>query len=474
MPTSSATKTILTAAHWGPMLVETDGENVLSSRGALATPFANSLQTAVRDQVHSKTRVRYPMVRKGFLASPDKPQGVRGQDEFVRVSWEQALDLIDAQHRRIRDSYGPASIFAGSYGWRSNGVLHKAATLLQRYMSLAGGYTGHLGDYSTGAAQAIMPYVVGGNEVYQQQTSWPLVLEHSEVVVLWSANPLNTLKIAWNASDEQGIPWFDRLRQSGKRLICIDPMRSETVDFFGDSMEWIAPHMGTDVALMLGIAHTLVENDWQDDAFLTRCTSGYDIFARYLTGESDGVAKTAEWAAAICGVKADKIRELAKLFHENTTMLMAGWGMQRQQYGEQKHWMLVTLAAMLGQIGTPGGGFGLSYHFANGGNPTAARRCWARCRGAWPEAWTRWRRSRSHELSRRWRIRGGVSAQRHGAALSRYSLYLVGRRRQLYSSSGYQPTDSGVAETGAYRYFRMLLDRRRAPCRYRPAGDHLV
>ncbi|MEN1396389.1 molybdopterin-dependent oxidoreductase, partial [Pseudomonas aeruginosa] len=51
--------------------------------------------------------------------------------------------------------------------------------------------------------QAIMPYVVGGSEVYQQQTSWPLVLEHSDVVVLWSANPLNTLKIAWNASDEQ-------------------------------------------------------------------------------------------------------------------------------------------------------------------------------------------------------------------------------------------------------------------------------
>lgn len=71
-------------------------------------------------------------------------------------------------------------------------------------MSLAGGYTGHLGDYSTGAAQAIMPYVVGGNEVYQQQTSWPLVLEHSEVVVLWSANPLNTLKIAWNASTSKG------------------------------------------------------------------------------------------------------------------------------------------------------------------------------------------------------------------------------------------------------------------------------
>ena len=367
---NSAIKTVLTAAHWGPMLVDTDGEKVLASRGALPTRHPNSLQTVVQDQVHSPTRVRYPMVRKGFLASPSSPQGVRGQDEFVRVSWDEALTLIHQQHQRIRETYGPSSIFAGSYGWRSNGVLHKAATLLQRYMSLAGGYTGHLGDYSTGAAQAIMPHVVGGNEVYQQQTSWPLILEHSEVVVLWSANPLNTLKIAWNATDEQGIPYFDALRKSGKRVICIDPMRSETVDFFGDSMEWIAPHMGTDVALMLGIAHTLVENGWQDADFLSRCTVGYDTFATYLTGERDGVAKTAEWAAEICGVTADKIRELAALFHENTTMLMSGWGMQRQQFGEQKHWMLVTLAAMLGQIGTPGGGFGLSYHFANGGNPT--------------------------------------------------------------------------------------------------------
>ena len=384
MFTPSSPYTVLTAAHWGPMLVDTDGEQVLSSRGALQTSFTNSLQSAVRDQVHSKTRVRYPMVRKGFLASPDSPQGVRGQDEFVRVSWDDALALIDRQHRRIRETYGPASIFAGSYGWRSNGVLHKAATLLQRYMSLAGGYTGHLGDYSTGAAQAIMPYVVGGNEVYQQQTSWPMVLEHTDVVVLWSANPLNTLKISWNASDEQGLPYFEKLRQSGKRLICIDPMRSETVAFFGESMEWIAPHMGTDVALMLGIAHTLLMNNWHDADFLSRYTAGFPTFAEYLLGNRDGEVKSAEWASAICGIDAGKIRELADIFHKNTTMLMAGWGMQRQQYGEQKHWMLVTLAAMLGQIGTPGGGFGLSYHFANGGNPTRRAAVLASMQGTVP------------------------------------------------------------------------------------------
>lgn len=93
------------------------------------------------------------------------------------MSWEQALKLIHEQHDRIRKANGPSAIFAGSYGWRSSGVLHKAQTLLQRYMNLAGGYSGHSGDYSTGAAQVIMPHVVGSVEVYEQQTSWPLILE---------------------------------------------------------------------------------------------------------------------------------------------------------------------------------------------------------------------------------------------------------------------------------------------------------
>ena len=73
----------------------------------------------------------------------------------------------------------------------------------------------------------------------------------------------------------------------------------------------------------------------------------------------------------ICGVPAETIKQLAADFSSKRTMLMGGWGMQRQRHGEQTHWMLVTLASMLGQIGLPGGGFGLSYHYSNGGVPTA-------------------------------------------------------------------------------------------------------
>ncbi|CAM3287159.1 molybdopterin-dependent oxidoreductase [Vibrio ordalii] len=269
---------VLTAGRWGAMLVEVKDGKIISSKNALPQTVPNSLQTSAPDQVHTQARVKYPMVRKGFLANPHMPDGKRGDDEFVRVSWEKALQLIHQQHARIRTAYGAESIFAGSYGWRSSGILHKAQTLLQRYMSMAGGYSGHLGDYSTGAAQVIMPYVVGSIEVYEQQTTYPVVLESSDVVVLWGLNPINTLKIAWSSTDGAGLEFFNQLKHSKKTIIVIDPMRSETIEFFGENAQWIAPHPGTDVAMMLGIAHSLVEKGQHNLEFLNKYTAGYDKF----------------------------------------------------------------------------------------------------------------------------------------------------------------------------------------------------
>ncbi|WP_165310641.1 molybdopterin guanine dinucleotide-containing S/N-oxide reductase [Vibrio ziniensis] len=361
---------VLTAGRMGPLLCDVQDGRLVSSKNALAQTMPNSLQLTGPDQVYTKARVKYPMVRKGFLSNPSSPQGVRGSDEFVRVSWEKAYKLIHEQHMRIRKQYGPAAVFAGSYGWRSSGVLHKAQTLLQRYMSMAGGYSGHLGDYSTGAAQVIMPHVMGSIEVYEQQTTYPVILESSEVVVLWGLNPVNTLKIAWSSTDCAGLEFFHQLKQSGKTIIAIDPIRSETIEFFGENAQWIAPHPMTDVAMMLGIAHTLVKKGKHDKAFLEKYTTGFEPFEAYLMGKEDGIEKSSQWASDICGVSAEQLELLADIFIQNRTMLMSGWGMQRQQYGEQRHWMIATLAAMLGQIGLPGGGFGLSYHYSNGGNPT--------------------------------------------------------------------------------------------------------
>ncbi|MDK9429726.1 trimethylamine-N-oxide reductase TorA [Gallibacterium anatis] len=360
--------TVVTAAHWGPLGVVLENGKVVKSGPAIPAPLTNELQSVVADQLYSETRVKYPMVRKGYLEG-NKDTTLRGRDEWVRVSWEQAFDLVAKEMKRVRDSYGATGIYAGSYGWYSSGSLHAARTLLHRYLNVTGGFVGSKGDYSTGAAQVIMSHVLGTIEVYEQQTSWETILESSEIVVLWSANPLTTLRIAWTSTDQEGLAYFKKLKESGKRIICIDPVRSESCEFLG--AEWIPINTATDVPLMLGIAHTLVSEDKHDKAFLKKYTSGYDKFEEYLLGKTDGQPKDAAWASKLTGVPVEVIKQLANDFVTKRTMLMGGWGMQRQRHGEQSHWMMVTLASMLGQIGLPGGGFGFSYHYANGGVPTA-------------------------------------------------------------------------------------------------------
>lgn len=365
---AAESKTIVTAAHWGPIGVVVENGKAVKSGPAIEPVIANELQSVVPEQLYSETRVKYPMVRKGYLEG-NKDTTLRGHDEWVRVSWDKAFELVANEFKRIRTEGGAENIFGGSYGWKSSGALHSCRTLLHRYLNATGGFVGHKGDYSTGAAQVIMPHVLGTIEVYEQQTSWETILESGEIVVLWSANPMTTLRIAWTSTDQKGIEYFKKLKESGKRIICIDPVRSESCEYLG--AEWIPIHTATDVPLMLGIAHTLVMENKHDKDFLKKYTVGYDKFEAYLLGKEDNQPKDAQWASKICGVPSEVIKQLALDFSSKRTMLMAGWGMQRQRHGEQTHWMLVTLASMLGQIGLPGGGFGLSYHYSNGGVPTA-------------------------------------------------------------------------------------------------------
>jgi biotin/methionine sulfoxide reductase len=102
-----------------------------------------------------------------------------------------------------------------------------------------------------------------------------------------------------------------------------------------------------------------------DRGFLERHCTGFETFERYLTGAEDGQPKTPRWAEAITGVAADRIATLARDMARNRTMVNVSWAMQRASHGEQPFWMVVTLAAMLGQIGLPGGGFGIGYGAMN-------------------------------------------------------------------------------------------------------------
>ncbi|AXX92678.1 trimethylamine-N-oxide reductase TorA [Malaciobacter molluscorum LMG 25693] len=361
---------VLTAAHWGMLKLTIKNSKVIKSEPYQKTSdIKNSLQYYTDDLIYAKDRIKYPMVRKSYLDNPDDPKrDLRGNDKWVRVSYEKAIKLIAKELKKTRKEKGTKGVFAGSYGWKSSGNMHNSRVLLHRFMTATGGFVGTVGDYSTGASQVIMPHVLGTIEVYEQQTSWPVVLEHSKVVVIWGANPLTTLKIAWSSTDENGFKYFEKLKKSGKKIICIDPYKTETCEYL--DARWIAPIPNTDVSMMMGMVHTLLEAKKYDESFLSEYTEGFEKFKDYLYGKEDKIVKDAAWASKICGIDEKTIKELANLFYDNRTMFMSGWGMQRAHHGEQPHWMLVTLASVIGQIGLPGGGFGLSYHYSNGGVPT--------------------------------------------------------------------------------------------------------
>ena len=370
---AQASGSVLSGSHWGAFRATVENGRWTGIAGWENDPHPSPQLEGVLDSVYSPTRIKYPMVRRAYLeGGPGSANATRGADDFVRVSWDEAMDLVVGEIRRMGEDYGPTGIFAGSYGWKSPGKLHNCQSLMRRAFNVAGvSYVNSSGDYSTGASQIVMPHVVGRLEVYEQQTAWPVVAENTDLLVFWGADPMITNQIGWLIPDHGSYEGLAAFRETGKPVIFIDPVRTESCDYFGDAAEWVAPRPQTDVAIMLGMAHTLVEEGLHDQDFVDEYTAGFDRFLPYLMGENDDTPKTADWASEISGVEAETIRSLARRFAENRTMLASGWSLQRQHLGEQRHWMLVTLACMLGQIGLPGGGFGLSYHYSNGGSPSA-------------------------------------------------------------------------------------------------------
>jgi biotin/methionine sulfoxide reductase len=122
--------------------------------------------------------------------------------------------------------------------------------------------------------------------------------------------------------------------------------------------EWLAPRPGSDTATIMALTHTLIAEDLHDRDFLARCCVGFEDYRAYLFGHEDGVVKDADWAAPISELPAETIRALARRMAKQRTYLMMNWSLQRSDRGEQPFWAAIALAAALGQIGTPGGGFG--------------------------------------------------------------------------------------------------------------------
>ncbi|MBS7705518.1 molybdopterin-dependent oxidoreductase [Chelatococcus asaccharovorans] len=353
-----------TLSHWGlyEVVQDVDGPRLVASA---KDPDPSPIGLDQLSPTVTRLRVKRPAVRRSFLEGRRTEGHLRGKEPFVEVEWDEAIALVASELERVIGRHGNSAIFGGSYGWSSAGRFHHAQGQIHRFLNCIGGYVRHRDSYSHAAANVVLPHIVAPlDTLMAQHTSWDQLAEHCELFVGFGGVPLKNAQVtAGGAMRHHVREGLEAMRRAGTRFILIGPLRAD-LDV-GGPFEWIQIRPNTDTALMLGLMHCMLKSGRHDSGFLDRYCVGFDTVSTYLTGRADGVVKDAEWAAGITGVAADRIETLATEIVSSRTMMNVAWSLQRARHGEQPYWALITLAAMIGQIGTPGGGFGVGYGAVN-------------------------------------------------------------------------------------------------------------
>jgi biotin/methionine sulfoxide reductase len=347
--------------HFGVLEADSDGKSLRAVTGWDGDPDPRRIIHNVASSQHHPARVKSPAIRQGWLQRGPGGAG-RGDEPFVEVSWDHALELLSTELQRVYTTHGSSGVYGGSYGWSSAGRFHHGQSQLHRFLNCLGGYVSAVGDYSYGTSGVLLPHVLGASpaEVMADATTWDVICDHTELFISFGGlseknSAVGPGGIARHATRSD----VERARKAGCHFIDITPIRDDA--FAETGTEWIAPRPGSDAALMLALAYTLDAEKRADVDFLDTHTVGYDRFLSYLRGEDDNQPKSPEWASAITEIPAPAIVDLARRMAGSRTMINLSWSMQRQDHGEQPIWLGVTLAAMLGQIGVPGGGFQHGY-----------------------------------------------------------------------------------------------------------------
>lgn len=307
---------------------------------------------SLRRRVYDPNRIKKPMRRK--------PGTLRGAGEWEEISWDEAMETIASEYKRIVSTYGQESI----YNQYASGVTGGNIILgsWSRLLSQMGGYVGWYGSYSTSQITRSMPFMYGkrfeSNSIADSK--------HSKLVIYWGNNPVETRMSGgnnmWSAQKTRA--------DHGVRTIVIDPRYSDTAVTVAD--EWIPIAPGTDAALVAALAYVMITEDLHDQEFLDTYCVGFDedhmpdgapahaSYRSYVEGLGpDGTVKTPEWASEITGIPADRIRSLAREIAEaKPCSILQGWGIQRQANGEYSCRAIMILPLLTGNVGINGGGNG--------------------------------------------------------------------------------------------------------------------
>jgi len=294
---------------------------------------------AYRQRVYAPDRLLYPLKRSG----------VRGAGEFTRVSWDEALEVVACEMKRVRDTHGNASILHFCSMADAHPVHHAQA--FHRLLCQFGGYTapwGFISDeglaFATGTTYGTWKGAYS-HEVSQRAEEYP----KARLIIMWGWNPVDT---------HQGtrIPLsLARAKEAGTRFIFVEPRYTDSAAVFAN--QWIPIRPGTDVAALIAMAYVIIKKNLHDQRFIDTYTVGFDRFRDYVFGLEDGVEKVPEWAAAITGIPAATIIEVAREYASaKPAILEAGYAAGRTAFGEQFHRAIAVLEAITGNARILSGG----------------------------------------------------------------------------------------------------------------------
>ena len=211
--TTSAGSWKLTGSHWGAIRAHVQGGTVVDIKPFEEDAHPTDMVNGIRGLIYNPSRIRYPMARAEWLDNrKNADRTTRGDNRFVRLTWDEALDLFYEELVRVHMGHGPSGVYAGATGWRQTGQFHSCINHMNRAVGMYGNFVKKAGDYSTGAGQTILPYVLGSTEVYSQGTSWPLILDNAKTIVFWANDPIKNLQVGWTCETHEPFEYFDQLR----------------------------------------------------------------------------------------------------------------------------------------------------------------------------------------------------------------------------------------------------------------------
>jgi formate dehydrogenase major subunit len=292
------------------------------------------------DYVHNPQRLTKPLIRKPGIKKDESSIESAGKNPgdwkevFREASWDEALDLAAGKLKGLRDQYGKKSLA----GFGSAKGSNEEAYLFQKLVRT--GFGSNNVDHCTrlchASSVAALLEGVGSGAVSNQVND----IEHSGLIMVIGSNP--------TANHPVAATWMKNAAKNGTKIVLADP---RITDIGKHAWRTLQFKPDTDVAMLNAMIYTVIEEGLCDQEFVKNRASNFEALKENIKGYSP------EAMAPICGIPAERLREVAREFAKSkASMILWGMGVSQHVHGTDNARCLIALVSITGQIGKPGSG----------------------------------------------------------------------------------------------------------------------